>query len=75
MVKASDFQLIASQLYKLGPDEIFRQCVLSHEQRNILEEGHAGVAGGHYGGRATTRKLLRAGLWWPTLHNDAKYYA
>ena len=31
--------------------------------------------GGHYGGRAIARKVLRAGLWWPTLHNDAADYA
>ena len=31
--------------------------------------------GGHYGGRATTRKVLRVGLWWPMLYNDAADYA
>ena len=30
-----------------------------------------GVFGGHYGGHSTARKVLRAGLWWPTLHTDA----
>ena len=30
--------------------------------------------GGHYGGRATTRKVLRIRLWWPMLHNDAIDY-
>ena len=29
---------------------------------------------GHYGGRATARKVLCAGIWWPTLHNDAEKY-
>ena len=31
--------------------------------------------GSHYGGRATTQKMLRAGIWWPTLHNDVVEYA
>ena len=31
--------------------------------------------GGHYGGRATTSKVLRTGLWWPTLHTNAVDYA
>ena len=31
VVKAMDFQLIARQLYKIGPDEILRKCVLPHE--------------------------------------------
>ena len=75
VVKSFDFQLLAGQLYKLGSDEILRRCVLPHEQGPILEEAHAGIMGGHYGGHATTRKVLHVGLWWPTLHNDATYYA
>ena len=40
-----------------------------------MEEAHAGIARGHYGRCDTTRKVLHAGLWWPTLHNDATGYA
>lgn len=35
---------------------------------------HGGAVGGHYAGKATTQKVLRVGLWWPTLHKDAKAY-
>jgi transposase InsO family protein len=35
---------------------------------------HEGIAGGHYAGKETTQKVLKAGLWWPTLHKDAKEY-
>jgi hypothetical protein len=31
VVHATDFTLIAGQLYKLGPDEILRRYVLEHE--------------------------------------------
>ena len=40
----------------------------------ILAEVHEGVVGGHYGGRATSKKVLRAGLWCPTLHGDVVDY-
>jgi hypothetical protein len=40
----------------------------------ILMESHEGIAGGHYRGKATGQKVLRVGLWWPTLHKDAKDY-
>lgn len=30
VVKVVDYQLIASQLYKLGVDEILRRCILKH---------------------------------------------
>ena len=75
VMKASHFQLIVGQLYKLIPNEILRWCILPHEQGPILEEAHAVIAGGHYGGRSTARKVLHAGLWCPTLHNDVVDYA
>ena len=73
-MRVANFTLIVGQLYKLGPDEILRRYVLEHERRRILEEAHAGVAGGHYVGKPTTQKVLTAGLWWPIVHKDAKEF-
>lgn len=47
---------------------------MTHEWDNILWEFHAGVVGGHVGGKATSRKVLQDGLWWPSLFKDAKEY-
>jgi hypothetical protein len=58
----------------MGPNEILRRCVMEEERPLILEESHVGIAGGHYAGKATSQKVLRAGLWWPTLHQDSKEY-
>jgi hypothetical protein len=69
-----DFSLIAGLLYNMGPYEILRRCVMEAEIPLILVEDHEGIAGGHYAGKATAQKVLRAGLWWPTLHKDAKDY-
>jgi len=74
VVKEAYYQLIAGHLYKLGPDEILRRCILNHEKTSLLEEAHGGVTGGHYAGKATTQNILKVGLWWPTLHKDAKEY-
>ena len=74
MLHASDFTLIERQLYKLGPDEILGRYVLEHERRRILEEAHAGVVGGHCVGKPTVQKVLTVGLWWPTVHKDAKEF-
>jgi hypothetical protein len=59
----------------MGPDEILRRCVMEAEHPLILAEAREGIAGGNYAGKATVQKVLRAGLWWPTLHRDAKEYA
>jgi hypothetical protein len=74
VVKATNYQLIVGSLYKLGTDGILRQCVLEHERPMILTEAHDEIVGGHYAGRKTTQKMLCTGLWWPTLHKDAKEY-
>jgi transposase InsO family protein len=73
-VRVADFSLIVGQLYKMGLDEIFRRCVMEVERPLILTKSHEGIAGGHYVGKETAHKVLRAGLWWPTLHRDAKDY-
>ena len=74
VVHATDFTLIAGQLYKLGSDEILCRYVLEHERRRIIEEAHARIAGGHYAGKSIAHKVLTAGLWWPTVHKDAKEF-
>jgi hypothetical protein len=73
-VHTTDFSLIAGQLYKIGPDEILRRCVMEAERPLVLAEAHEGIIGGHYTRKETTKKVLRDGLWWPTLHRGAKDY-
>jgi hypothetical protein len=51
VVRTADFSLIVGQLYKMGPDEILRRCVMEAERPLILAEAHEGIAGGHYIGR------------------------
>jgi hypothetical protein len=72
VVHAADFSLIVGGIYKMGPDEILRRCVMEAEIPLILAEEHEGIAGGHYAGKETMQKVLRAGLWYPTLHKDDK---
>ena len=68
----ADFSLIAGQIYNMGPDEILRRCVMEVERPLILDESHEGIVGGHYAGKTIVQKVLRASLWWPTLHKNAK---
>ena len=72
VVHVADFSLIMGHLYKMGSDEILQRYVPKFECTSILAEAHGGVAGGHYAGKAIVQKILRAGLWWPTLHQDSK---
>jgi hypothetical protein len=74
VVRAVDYKLIAGHLYNLGEDNTFRRCVMEHEIPIILEETHEGIVGGNYAGKATAQKVLRVGLWWPTIYKDSKEY-
>ena len=58
----------------MGPDEILRRCILEQEKPLILAEAHSGAARDHYAGKDTAQKILTAGLWWPTIHKDAREY-
>jgi hypothetical protein len=48
VVHAANFQLIAGQLYKMGPDEILRICVMESKRPLILAEAHEGISKGCY---------------------------
>jgi hypothetical protein len=74
VIKATKYQLIAGHLYKMGAYSILRICVLEHERPRILAEAHEGITRGYYAGKAIAHKVLRVGLWWPTMHRDSKDY-
>jgi hypothetical protein len=74
VVKVVNYHIMAGNLYKLGANGILRQRVLDYESPMILSEAHKGIAGGHYVGKETGQNILCAGLWWPTLHKDAKEF-
>ena len=40
----------------------------------IIRELHHGNSGGHFSTEITTRKILDAGYWWPSLHKDVFEY-
>jgi hypothetical protein len=48
VVRTAYFQLIAGKLYKMGPNEILRRCVMEVERLLILVEAHKGIIEGHY---------------------------
>ena len=73
-VRSCHFCLIQDTLYHKGADGIWRRAVRSDEKEAILREAHCGVAGGHYAGDATTRKIWQSGLWWPTTLKDTIRY-
>jgi len=46
----------------MSVDSILRRCVLEHKRPRILAKSYEAIAGGHYEGKYTTEKVLRAGF-------------
>ena len=72
VLRSRTFQLINGVLYKMGPDQILRRCVIEEEIPKVLKEAHEGPVGRHMGLDTTAWKILLARLWWPTLYNNAR---
>jgi hypothetical protein len=71
-VNSSHFLIISDRLYRRGIDGILRRCVDYTEVPSILEACHDSACGGHFSGRLTAQKALRAGYFWPTMFADAE---
>ena len=70
-IEARNYTLIGNQMYHRGKDQQLRLCVTEAEYIPILEQAHAGIAGGHFSSTVTARAIMTSGLWWPTLFQDA----
>eukprot|EP00253_Pinus_taeda_P023178 PITA_23178 len=72
--KSAPFTWIGGNLFKLGPDQILRRCAREEEAFDILLTCHDGPCGGHFAAKRTAFKILQAGYYWPTLHQDVRRY-
>jgi len=72
--KSAPFTWIGGNLFKLGPNQILRHCVRDEEVFDILLTRHDGPYGRHLAVKRTAFKILQAGYYWPTLHQDVRRY-
>lgn len=58
-------------MYRKGYTTPWLKCIHNESGKKVLQEAHAGLDGAHEGVRALTSKILRMGLYWPDIHQDA----
>ena len=58
-------------LYKKSYTHPLLKCITPEDGDYVLREIHQGACGSHQGARAVAGKALRAGLYWPSLREDA----
>jgi hypothetical protein len=47
-----------------------RRCLTTSKAQIVLKELHEGVTGRHFVVNITTKKIMDARYWWPTLFKD-----
>ncbi|GAU50294.1 hypothetical protein TSUD_137480 [Trifolium subterraneum] len=63
--------IVGDKIYKRGFSAHMLLCVSNTEACRILKEIHEGSCGSHIGSRSLEGKVMRAGFYWPNLHDDA----
>ncbi|GJS02134.1 reverse transcriptase domain-containing protein [Tanacetum coccineum] len=58
-------------LFRIGVNQVIRQCVYGQEAIDILTAYHNGPIGGHHGANYTAKKVFDSGFYWPTIYRDA----
>ena len=57
-------------MYWKDPLNILLLCLTESYFEGIIDQFHVGICGRHYAWRETTYKILRVGLYWPTLFSQ-----
>ncbi|MCO5571930.1 hypothetical protein L7F22_025681 [Adiantum nelumboides] len=64
------YQLLAGRLYKKNQDGIFLLCINPEEKEQYLTQAHTTIVGIHYAEDQTMQRILKLGVYWPTMRSD-----
>ncbi|XP_057740322.1 uncharacterized protein LOC130957483 [Arachis stenosperma] len=65
--QASYFTIYNNCLYRRGFSRPLLKCLCRTKAELALAKAHEGICGTHLGARSLSSKILRAGLYWPTM--------
>ncbi|RYA43692.1 hypothetical protein [Enterobacter cloacae complex sp. GF14B] len=64
------YQLLARRLYKRNRDGILLLCINPEEKEQYLSQAHITIVGLHFAEDQTMQRILRLGVFWPTMRRD-----
>ncbi|XP_023739861.1 uncharacterized protein LOC111887961 [Lactuca sativa] len=70
-IKAPSYAMVNGELYKKGFTAPWIKCVDQAKGKEMLQEAHSSQVSAHEVARALTGKVLRMGVYWPTIQQDA----
>lgn len=72
--KAKNYCLEGGQLYRRSLTEPLLKCVGKEEAEIAMLEVHSGICGEHLAGKNLALKLMRYGIFWPTMRKYCEEY-
>jgi hypothetical protein len=69
--RAKNYQIINNELYRSSMSGPLLRCISKIEGKEILQEVHGGICGGHISARMLATKILRQGFYWPAMNDEA----
>ena len=68
------FSIFNNALYKRGYLRPWLKCIPQEQADNLIAEVHEGLCGSHQGAKTLSKRILRAGYYWPTMKKDVAQY-
>ncbi|XP_017225028.1 uncharacterized protein LOC108201246 [Daucus carota subsp. sativus] len=73
--KEKDYCIMEGRLYRRALTEPLLKCVGTEEAQVVMKEVHSGICGEHLAGKNMALKILRHGVYWPTIRKDCEEFA
>ncbi|MCO5587012.1 hypothetical protein L7F22_040957 [Adiantum nelumboides] len=64
------YRVLAGRIYKRNQDGILLLCINPEEKEQYLTQAHTTIVGVHYAEDQTMQRILRLGVYWPTMRSD-----
>ncbi|XP_074323521.1 uncharacterized protein LOC141660438 [Apium graveolens] len=74
MFKVRNYCMIGSVLYRRAVTKPLLRCLCPEDAEQAILEVYIGICGEHLGGKNLALKIMRQGLYWPTLRKDYESY-
>jgi hypothetical protein len=70
-MKENQYVLIIDILFRRNYDGIVLRCIDENQAQELMREFHEGICGGHFAPTVTAHKIIRVGLYWPSIFKDS----
>ena len=70
--KSQNYCLVEGKLYRRAMTEPLLRCVGPSEAETAMIEIHSGICGNHVAGKNMALKIIRHGVFWPTMRKDCE---